>query len=309
MTQFQISPRGGIPSYGRYQERDFAISAPYFFIEEITEQTARTGADNHAHAHPYLYQMSWVASGAGDYDIEKQVYPLAADHFYLLAPGAVHACSGKENVKGYLMHFSPAFLSAVVADIPSLSANISELNFRITAGAKDREAIENLFQLLLAEFAKNGANGLVRQYVKLILLLFERQVPLAEVYHERGTYNALYSQFLYAVQKHVYENRKLSFYTDLLHTSARQLDRACQAAHQQTAAQIIRGVLLSKAEQLLKFSNKTIAEIAEELGFSEVSYFRKYIYRYLGVSASEYRKRLREKNDQFLSTNDLSKLS
>lgn len=309
MTQFQISPRGGIPSYGRYQERNFAISSPFFYIEKITDQTARTGADNHPHAHPYLYQMSWVASGTGDYDIEKQVYPLQADNFYLLAPGAVHACSGKDDVTGYLMHFSPAFLSLVVSDSPRLAADVSALNYRIASAAEERGAIENLFQLLLAEFSRNGANDVVRQYVKLLLLLMERQIPLAEVYHEQGVYNALYSQFLNAVQKHVYEHRKLSFYTSLLHSSPRQLDRACQAVNQLSAAQLIRQVLLSKAEQLLKFSNKTIAEIAEELGFSEVSYFRKYIYRYLGISASEYRKKLREKNDLFLSTNDLSKSS
>lgn len=308
MTQFQISPRGGIPSYGRYAKRDFAISSPFFFIEKIEDQTARTGADNHPHAHPYLYQMSWVRDGSGNYDIEQRSYPLAPDHFYLLAPGTVHACSEKDNVKGYVLHFSPAFLSLALSDVPALSSKVSALNFRIAAGERDRQAIENLFQLLLAEFLEGSSNELVRQYLKLLLLLFERQAPFAEIHQERDAYNALYSRFLNLVQQHVYEHRKLDFYTGLLHTTTRQLDRACQAAHQLTAAQLIRQVLLGKAERLLKFSHKSIAEVAAELGFTDTSYFRKYIYRYRGVSATAYRKQLRAENDPFLSINDLSGL-
>ena len=48
--------------------------------------------------------------------------------------------------------------------------------------------------------------------------------------------------------------------------------------------------LLEKAEQLLKETNKSITEIAQLTGFSDVFYFSKIFHRKKGCPPGEYRK-------------------
>lgn len=51
-------------------------------------------------------------------------------------------------------------------------------------------------------------------------------------------------------------------------------------------------IRMEHAEQLLKFSNESIGEIAEKVGFSDYFYFAKVFKKYFGMTPSDYRKKL-----------------
>ena len=50
------------------------------------------------------------------------------------------------------------------------------------------------------------------------------------------------------------------------------------------------GKALRRADRLLATTEKTVAEIAYEVGFSSPSYFRRVFRKYTGMTPSAYRK-------------------
>ena len=59
---------------------------------------------------------------------------------------------------------------------------------------------------------------------------------------------------------------------------------------------------MKRAKELLVYTNKTITEIAEETGYTDLFYFSKTFKKNNGISPNEYRKEKRIENEQ--STNE-----
>lgn len=57
-----------------------------------------------------------------------------------------------------------------------------------------------------------------------------------------------------------------------------------------TYSELIQQKKLEKAKELLKYSEKTVGQIAEETGYSDYYYFTKIFKRLTNLSPTEYRK-------------------
>ena len=89
--------------------------------------------------------------------------------------------------------------------------------------------------------------------------------------------------------------RKLS---ELLGLSPSQTLRKTKAASGKSVNQYIRELRLEKGAKLLKETDKSIAEISYQVGFSSASYFNKTFRKYYDVTPGEFR----------VSSSDLNKL-
>jgi signal transduction histidine kinase/ligand-binding sensor domain-containing protein/DNA-binding response OmpR family regulator len=88
------------------------------------------------------------------------------------------------------------------------------------------------------------------------------------------------------------ENFKVSGLASTLNMSTSQFNRKLHGLVGQSPVQFIISVRLQRASKLLKVSNKTIAEIAYEVGYSDQAYFSRVFKKEYGVSPSEYKNNL-----------------
>lgn len=79
---------------------------------------------------------------------------------------------------------------------------------------------------------------------------------------------------------------------DLMGMSQIQVYRKLKALTGQTPSQFLRQMRLDASKALLGDPEKTIAEIAYEVGFSDPNYFSKTFHQAFGIPPSEFRKRL-----------------
>ncbi len=70
-----------------------------------------------------------------------------------------------------------------------------------------------------------------------------------------------------------------------------QVYRKLKALTGQTPSQFVRMIRLQKGKELLEDEQKTIAEVAYEVGFTDPNYFSKTFHQAFGMPPSEYRKR------------------
>ena len=86
--------------------------------------------------------------------------------------------------------------------------------------------------------------------------------------------------------------KKLALLSDM---SERNFARRFQAATDKTPNQYLRSLRIDTAQDLLQYSNLSIAEVAIRTGFNDLSYFAKIFKKQLSVSPSDYRKTVRAK--------------
>lgn len=91
------------------------------------------------------------------------------------------------------------------------------------------------------------------------------------------------------IDKHFKENRNVSFYADELHLTSRTLSDMVKRVLNKTVGELIKLRLVLEAKRHLYFSEKSIKDIAFELGFEEPAYFSYFFKNATAVSPEEFR--------------------
>ena len=86
------------------------------------------------------------------------------------------------------------------------------------------------------------------------------------------------------------EKRSVSYYADKMFLTAKHLSTVVKEISGKTAGEWIDSLVVLEAKALLKSSELSIQEIADELHFANQSFFGKYFKHHTGMSPKEYRR-------------------
>lgn len=98
-----------------------------------------------------------------------------------------------------------------------------------------------------------------------------------------------FSRFMKLLSIHYRHERKVDFYASELCVTPKYLSSMVKEASGKTPGRWIDEVVMEEIHYLLKNSNISIKEIAYQLNFANVSFFGKFVKRYIGVSPRRYR--------------------
>lgn len=106
--------------------------------------------------------------------------------------------------------------------------------------------------------------------------------------------NAIFSQFCDLVVTHFRESKEVNYYAQLMHIHPKYLSRVITAAHGITPLKWIEQYVVNQAKRLIANQpNKTLKQIAFQLGFDEPTSFYRYFKRGAGITAKDYKDSLR----------------
>ena len=100
----------------------------------------------------------------------------------------------------------------------------------------------------------------------------------------------IYRRFMLMLAENSNVNRSVQSYADELCVSPKYLTSVCRKHSDRTASELIATAVVSRIKQLLLYSDLSIKEVAGEMGFTNLSFFGKYVKKHLGVSPNHYRK-------------------
>lgn len=176
-----------------------------------------------------------------------------------------------------LDYFSPQFsphwnldrkdASAVQLFIKQLNNRIVSLNEHVYG----KELLYHTFYIFLYE-----VYGLSKKYA----MPFHHHITRKE---------NLVKNFTQLVQKQCRSQRNVSTYAEQLNITPKYLTETVKEITGKTAGEIIDDFVILEAKLLLDNPALSIAEIADELHFSDQSFFGKYFKRHTGLSPKEYR--------------------
>lgn len=104
----------------------------------------------------------------------------------------------------------------------------------------------------------------------------------------------IFQKFLQKVSTSEKKRHSVDFYAEQLHITPKYLSLICKQISGKTALAWIEEYVLEDIRYYLRSSHISIKEIANKLGFPNLSFFGKYIKRTTGMSPRQLRKTLRE---------------
>lgn len=134
------------------------------------------------------------------------------------------------------------------------------------------EIIKNLFSLIIYSYAE----------------IFKNTHPNLKI--ELNRQEEIAYRFWNILQENVKVERTVEFYADALNVTAGYLSKVLKVVANKNASQIIDEAVILEARLLLENPQFSIAQISEELHFSNQSFFGKYFKKHTGFSPSYYRK-------------------
>jgi len=225
-----------------------------------------------------------VHEGRGELFYEDRTFPLQAGSLFFIdcrkphsyrssreAPWALSwahfdGCSARGYYALFRKRLEPAFESPRKERIDGLLAELLALNLRPGPETELQNA---------------------RLLTDLVTLLAAGTAP--EPPEEDGLLDKLRAYLI----GHSAENPGLDELAERFHLSKYHLARAFKRRYGQTPAAFLLGQRLTRAKQLLRFTDRTVAQIAEDCGFHEPSYFNRQFKKVEGCTASEFRSRWR----------------
>lgn len=94
------------------------------------------------------------------------------------------------------------------------------------------------------------------------------------------------------IEENYREKLKLSDVADQVYVSQWHLSKLLNRYLGQNFSEILNGIRINKAKELLKDPALRIGDIADEVGFLDMAHFSRVFKKQVGISANEYRNQL-----------------
>ncbi len=136
-------------------------------------------------------------------------------------------------------------------------------------------------------YKKEIVKGLLQALFHEVMTIFEKHQPLEHIKKSRK--EELFELFLNEILVSYNKNRSVTFYAEKLFISSKHLSSTIKEVTGKSASEWIDSYVILAAKTMLKTPNKTIQQIADELNFSNQSFFGKYFKEHTGMSPSQYK--------------------
>jgi len=266
---------------------DFEFYRFEYFVTDIDHLT-------HPHRHDH-FALFFVTGGQGGHLIDFQDYELKAGRVFLIAPGQVHAWRKFKGVKGFVLLFTKEFFTLTL-QYKEMRAYLFFNNvYKHAYLDVDRETGNHLKDLLTAienEYLHTRAysQNIIRSYINIILFeltgIYERSIPLSAGHH---TIDVKLREFENLIEKNFKKYHLVADYAAILHITPNYLNAICSRSKGKAAGEVIRERIILEAKRLLTHSDKTITQIAYDLGFEDNSYFGRFFRKYCGLTPAGFR--------------------
>ena len=128
--------------------------------------------------------------------------------------------------------------------------------------------------------------NILRCYALDLLSSISRHVEGSEMLRQG---DKLFHHFIMLLANNTTAERSVKSFAEQLYVSPKYLTSICKQKSGKTASELISLSIVGRIKQLLQYSDKSIKEIAGEMGFDNLSFFGKYVRKHLGMSPNKFR--------------------
>lgn len=243
------------------------------------------------HKHDF-FLLFLIEKGTGMHSIDFIDHKVKDSQIHILFPGQVHKWDLGENTSGFQLMISRRVFEKLTTSL-RFSFILYQNHPVINLNSKTFTALLYEFQSIQKELEMQPVDwDIVYTRNKLIVQLVgreaERKFKDITIYSTKPALLKYYA----LVDAHFKEQKSVSFYAGKLNISANYLNILCKRHFNVPAMFFIQNRLMLEAKRLIQASEKSIKEIAFELGFDDFAYFSNFFKKQAGISPREFREQL-----------------
>lgn len=257
----------------------------------------------------YFFQIIFVTEGIGEACVNGQKLHFTVGDVFLLKPEDELAVTIASAVSFICIRFNRVyftnrkFAEEHKPDFTSLFKRFEYIVYgsRETSkiplnGTNDKQLLQLLLERIVEESQRTSPKRerFIQNLLVVILhiLIQNIQSTFEHITRKSSGGGSVYEVIDY-LNFHIYDNShlKLSHLAEVFHTSRESLQRLFKRQTGTSIKQYISEYKLKLAAARLVHSKLTVSEIADDLGYTDVSHFTKAFRSYYGMSALEYRKK------------------
>jgi AraC family transcriptional regulator, transcriptional activator of pobA len=285
------APEGAIPTVDFYGDATEWSTSALLHSEPLIERSRQHAWNIRPHRHLSLAQVFWLARGHGRSRFDAESYRLSAPCVAVIPERCVHEFEWDQDSDGFALSIA----SALVQDLHrQLGATGDALSApAVLAAREDAGYVNTLFEAIHAEYASERAlkeillDGLIKA---LTVWIVRAAAPTHRAIEHKSRGSRHYERFTKLLEVHHGAQWTVAAYASEIGITPPHLNAICKQVGGTPALSVIHDRLLLAARRALSYTDKSIADVATSLGFSEPSYFARFFKRKMQMTPKQYRR-------------------
>ncbi|MCC2547145.1 AraC family transcriptional regulator [Hymenobacter sp. BT175] len=262
-----------------------------YYIERLETHVARFPGVSVPHAHDF-YLLLYIPEGHGTHTIDLLPYEIRPGSLFFMTPGQVHSWELSADVQGFIVFFDADFFllrypGSVLDEYPFFASTAPPVLYLPPAETEFSWLLERMLAESTTPFANQAE--VFRSYLHLCLELACRHYPPHPAQPASALGRQQVREFGRLLNEQFRTRRAVADYADQLHLTANHLNAVCRRLLNKTASTLIHERVVVEARRLLLHSALSVAEVADQLGFDDASYFVRFFRRHTGITPEAYR--------------------
>lgn len=281
-----------IPSYALYGTQTPSDDPAFLHIETLSSSSRPFRGRIKPHRHRDLFQILMLQQGAADVQIEQEKLQLTQPTVITLPPGYVHSFQFYPDTDGYILTLAlPLLADANETDRFSFMAMDPQL-IALTKRSAAARQIERLIEMMALELNQPDSwrSEICAHLVRALLIWLQRASQDRDKTESDRRFSPLLNDFRYLIELHLCEQLNVAQYADQLNTSVATLNRHCRRHLGMGAQELVHQRLNQEAQRRLSFTQRSLVQIALELGFTDPAYFSRFFKRLNSCTPSQFRR-------------------
>ena len=239
------------------------------------------------------HRLGIITHGEGHINFNLMDRHLSAGTLIYLGPGTIidpiHFSDDLELMGiGLFADFPMPFAAG---QFPS-AFNGQVRDFQLPVSVEDQQTARNILETLWhlvhqKDYHRPTASSLVAALMHHYDRLFHQQANTLAATRSRE--QTIFDRFIQLVNQHCRQQHQISYYADRLCLTERYLGTVIRQTSGTTAKEWIDRALITQSKVLLRHSDKSVAQISEDLNFPNPAFFSKYFKRLTAMTPLEYR--------------------
>ncbi|WP_291131681.1 AraC family transcriptional regulator [Flavobacterium sp. UBA7682] len=269
----------------------------YLALTELTEDNKNILFDNFESS----LSLLWNTDDYLRIEIDNETHILEKDQIIFLTQ--LHKIDDIALTSARLLRFNRTFYCVVEHDNDVSCKGVLFFGAatipRISIAEEEFEKFDMLWKMFRLEIATKDTLqiDMLQTMLKRVLIECARILKKSTNYELLETSQSdVVREFYYLVECNFIEHHDVAFYADKLNKSPKTLSNLFSIVSNKTPLQIIHDRIMLHAKRQIQYSDKSIKEIAYDLGYEDIQTFSRFFKNKEGISPIEHREKLKIKS-------------
>ncbi|QOR40335.1 helix-turn-helix domain-containing protein [Billgrantia diversa] len=287
-----------VPVFKLYGETHHWPTPDLLHCESIPERSRLHDWHIRPHRHADLVHVLHIASGQVELELEGTQHALQGPLVIVVPALTIHGFRFSQDIEGHIVTLAQPLAEQLGQRLEEQASVLRHAEYHRLEPPRKARRLATLVEQIDAEY-RQPAPGRERMLdalvqalaVELSRLDSHRLHDSAPGLHQRDRGHERLASFQALIEAQYRQQPSIERFAEQLGMSSAHLNALCRRLADRSALQLLHERLLLEAKRQLTYTNMTISQVADSLGFSEPAYFTRFFKRNTGFSPRDFRLR------------------